>query len=143
MLNHNIAAKALLINEQDEVLCLKRRSNDPHSPGTWDFPGGRLNEGEDPFEGLKRECREEVGIDVTVENPLNIHHFTREDGQRITMICFLCRRSDTAQSITLSEEHTEYTWLPPREAKEILHEAFATDVENFVTYFTRDATKWS
>jgi len=31
----------------------------PHKPGTWDIPGGRLELGEDPFLGLKRETHEE------------------------------------------------------------------------------------
>jgi len=134
MLNHNIAAKALLVNENNEILCLKRRPNDVHQPGTWDFPGGRLEEGESPFEGLKRECIEEIQLDIDVQNPLTIHHFTRQDGQKITMICFLCKLTDDEQEVKLSEEHTEYKWLPIDEAKEIIG-PFNQDVDAFEKYF--------
>lgn len=135
MLNHNIAAKGLVINNEGEVLCLKRRPNDAHNPSTWDFPGGRLEEGESPFDGLKRECIEEIGQDIEIVHPVNIHHFTREDGQKITMVCFLCKQSDSEQEVKLSEEHTEYKWLGAAEARDIIHEGFHQDIDNYIKYF--------
>ncbi len=135
MLNHNIAAKALLINKEGEVLCLRRRPDDVHNPSTWDFPGGRLDEGESPFDGLKRECNEEVALDIEIVHPINIHHFTRQDGQHITMMCFLCKVAGSGQEIKLSEEHTEYKWLPAEQARETMHEAFQPDIDNYIKYF--------
>ncbi len=137
MLNHNIAAKALLVNKNGEILCLKRRSDDVHNPGTWDFPGGRLDEGESPFDGLKRECIEEVGLSIEIVHPIHIHHFTRQDGQHITMICFLSELSDASKEVKLSEEHTEYKWLPATEARETIHEAFQPDIDNYIKYFLK------
>jgi 8-oxo-dGTP diphosphatase len=107
-IDFRIAAKAFIIND-GKVLLIKRRSNDVHKPGEWDIPGGRLNMGEDPFVGVKREAHEEVGLAVEPVLPIAINHFTRDDGQAITMIIFGCRISDTA--IKLSEEHTDYQWI--------------------------------
>ena len=42
------AAKAFIIKE-GKLLLIKRRPNDPHKPGAWDIPGGRLELGEDPL----------------------------------------------------------------------------------------------
>ncbi|MBI4433372.1 NUDIX domain-containing protein [Candidatus Uhrbacteria bacterium] len=103
------AAKAFLVHD-GRVLLLRRRPNDVHQPGAWDIPGGRLAPGESPFVGLAREIREEVGIAATVDLPLDVHHFTRQDGQVITMLVFLCHPQST--NIVLSEEHTEYQWVP-------------------------------
>src|SRR5690242_1955170 len=100
MTNFRIAVKAFIIKD-DKLLLLKRRSNDVHKPGDWDIPGGRLELGEDPFLGLKRETKEETGLDITIQRPLDIHHFTRDDGQIITMLIFLCEPG--AGEITLSE----------------------------------------
>lgn len=135
MLNHNIAAKAFIVNDAGEILCIKRRPNDVHNPGAWDLPGGRLEEGESPFEGVQRETREEVSLEVTVHNPLTIHHFTRQDGQLITLIVFLCKQADSGQPVQLSEEHTEYKWLSIDDAYETLHEAFRPDIEAYKKHF--------
>ena len=106
--NFRIAVKSFIVNE-NKLLILKRRPNDVHSPGNWDIPGGRLELGEDPYIGLKRETKEETGLDIEILNPLNVHHFTRDDGQKITMITFLCKLFSN-RNVKLSEEHTEFKW---------------------------------
>jgi ADP-ribose pyrophosphatase YjhB (NUDIX family) len=50
---------------------LTRRAFEPFK-GHWDIPGGFLEEGEDPREGLKRELREETGLEVEPERFLGI-----------------------------------------------------------------------
>lgn len=106
----SLAAKAIIVKDS-AVLFLKRRPNDPHNPGKWDIPGGRLNLGENPFLGLGREIKEETDLEVEIKKPLEIQYFTRDDGQIITLIIFLC--SPKSETITLSEEHTEYKWVKP------------------------------
>jgi len=44
-------------------------ANDP-AAGLWDFPGGRLNEGEGSIDGIKREVREEIGAEITIKGIL-------------------------------------------------------------------------
>lgn len=103
-----IAVKSFIVHD-NKLLLLKRRPNDPHKPNTWDVPGGRLSPGEDPFDGLRREAQEEAALDVEPICPLGVQHFTRDDGQKITMIIFYCKPSTT--NVQLSEEHIEYQWI--------------------------------
>ncbi len=107
-MNFRNAAK-IFLTKGGKVLLLKRRPNDPHKPGTWDIPGGRLEPGESPYDGIAREAKEEIGMEVRAELPLDIHHFTRDDGQVITMMIFLC--SSETEDVSLSEEHTEFSWV--------------------------------
>jgi ADP-ribose pyrophosphatase YjhB (NUDIX family) len=51
------------ILERDGRVLLARRANEPRR-GFWDLPGGFLHETEDPLDGLRREFREETGLDV-------------------------------------------------------------------------------
>ena len=41
-MNHGIAVKSFIINSNNELLLIKRRSNDVHSPGQWDIPGAAV-----------------------------------------------------------------------------------------------------
>ena len=59
MSGSGIAVKAFILNGKGELLLIRREKSDPHNPGTWEVPGGRLGLGENPFEGLS-------GRDLTV-----------------------------------------------------------------------------
>ena len=55
-------ANAVCVDDEGRVL-LSRRGVDP-SKGMWDFPGGFLDEEEHPLEGIRRELKEEAGVEV-------------------------------------------------------------------------------
>jgi ADP-ribose pyrophosphatase YjhB (NUDIX family) len=55
-------AGALVEDEEGRVL-LARRAHEPFK-GRWDIPGGFLEEGEHPLDGLRRELREETGLEI-------------------------------------------------------------------------------
>jgi ADP-ribose pyrophosphatase YjhB (NUDIX family) len=63
------AVQALV--QRDGKLLLGRRGIEP-GRGKWDVPGGFLEEGEEPLEGLRRELREEIGIEVEVGRFLGV-----------------------------------------------------------------------
>ena len=103
-----IAVKSFIV-DNGRLLLLKRRPDDMHKPSSWDIPGGRLRPGENPYDGLRRETREETSLDIEPICPLGVQHFTRDDGQRITMIIFCCRPVEGI--VKLSEEHVEHKWV--------------------------------
>jgi 8-oxo-dGTP diphosphatase len=111
-----IAVKAYIV-ARGRLFIVKRIPDDVHYAGKWDIPGGRLAEGEDPFDGLKRETREETGLEVEILLPIDVQHFTRDDGQKITMIIFLCR--PLTDKVALSKEHTEYRWADIKDGSTI------------------------
>jgi len=133
MVDFSIAVKGFVVNDKGELLLIKRRDNDIHKPSEWEIPGGRLDAGEDPFEGLKRETKEETGLDIEILNPLKIHHFTRDDGQKITMIVFVCK--PVSDEINLSEEHTAYEWLNLDAAYEKIVDDFKDEITVYNKFF--------
>lgn len=66
----------VLIKKGDTFLFLKYPEFDQKKRGHFDLPGGRLNVDEEPTEGLKREVREEIGVDVILHSILSTGVFT-------------------------------------------------------------------
>lgn len=60
---------AAVIRRDDEFL-ITRRYADAHLGGLWEFPGGKVEEGEELTAALTREIEEEIGIDIEVGGEL-------------------------------------------------------------------------
>ena len=86
-MDFRIAVKAFIVQD-DKLLLIQRPNKAVHKPGIWDIPGGRLEPGESPYLGLKREAKEEIDSEIEILIPLDVHHFVRDDGQQITMLIF-------------------------------------------------------
>ena len=67
-------AAGVLADARGEIL-VARRFEDAHQGGLWEFPGGKLESGEDAPTGLARELAEEIGITLESARPLiRVHH---------------------------------------------------------------------
>lgn len=62
-------AVAVIVNDCGEVL-IARRAEHQHQGGLWEFPGGKVEDGETVLQALQREIREEVALDVLAAEPL-------------------------------------------------------------------------
>lgn len=56
-------------------MLLSQRKPGTHLAGAWEFPGGKVEPGEDPREALVRELREEVGIEAVVTEVVDVTFF--------------------------------------------------------------------
>ena len=69
-------AAAVIYDDHGRILLTKRGEN-THQGGLWEFPGGKLETGESVAQGLRRELKEELGIELLQHRPLikNLHHY--------------------------------------------------------------------
>ena len=80
-----IVAAGVVI-ERGRVL-LSQRKPGTHLAGAWELPGGKVLAGEDPRDALRRELREELGIDVTVGEVVDVT-FHRYGHDRPVLLLF-------------------------------------------------------
>lgn len=100
-----------LIERDAQVLLLKRALSKAEAPGLWETGSGRVEQGESPVQAVRREAREETGLDVEVLDPLDAFHFYRGPTREETIaITFHCRAR--AGSVVLSSEHDDARWVP-------------------------------
>ena len=85
-----ITVVAAVIRDDEGRVLLTQRPAGRHMGGLWEFPGGKIDDGEAPGEALVRELHEELGIEIVVENPLTfaVHE---EPGLRILLLFFDAR----------------------------------------------------
>lgn len=116
MTKFKIAAHGI-IRKDDKILATRRSDINDYKPLFWDFPGGKIEAGETAEEGLRREIREETGLEVKVNGVEYV--FTNLEGlpeQQHFQLVYGCEY--TKGEIVLNpEEHDEYQWLTIDELK--------------------------
>ncbi|MCD4740796.1 NUDIX domain-containing protein [archaeon] len=121
-----VVPQKAVIRENNKYLILKRAPDAHVYPGYWDFPGGRLDQGEEPKKGLEREVFEETSLKIKVKNPLFVFYEMLK--KPTVFIVHDCER--LSGELTLSEEHTEYKWATQEEILEM-------KIENFLNAFLK------
>ena len=113
-----VSVKAIIANDAGDVLLLKRAHDDPHRPGEWEVPGGRLEHGETETDGLRRQVREETDLRIDIGSRLIERSYQRDDGQWVRMVTFACRIAGPP-NVTLTQEHCGHQWAALDEARRI------------------------
>lgn len=80
-------------------------------PGTWEFPGGKIEPGETEQESLVREIREELGATVQVGKHIVTTSYAYDFGTVNLSTYF----SELVDSVPTAGEHSELRWLKPCE----------------------------
>ncbi|MFO0792771.1 MAG: (deoxy)nucleoside triphosphate pyrophosphohydrolase [Candidatus Brocadiaceae bacterium] len=106
----HIQVACAIIEKEGKVLSAQR-SKSMSLPLKWEFPGGKINNGESLIECLKRELQEELGIEAAIGHLLPpVTH--RYQTFLVTLHPFICKI--IAGEITL-HEHIALAWLTPQE----------------------------
>lgn len=112
----------------NKVLILKRALKTNFGGGNWEFPGGKLEFGEELTEGLKREIMEETGLTVKIKKILYATSFRIQENKQVIIINYLCQ-SDT-NKVELSDEHTEYMWADKKDLLIYLDKRILKDMKD-------------
>ena len=112
------------IYKDNKVFVAKRSPTETSFPNKFELPGGHIDFGETLQEGLIREIKEEIGIDIRVEDPFYAFTYLTKNGTNQSVeIVFFTTMIDHEQKITvIPEDHTEYRWVDEKEAEEIFEQ---------------------
>jgi 8-oxo-dGTP diphosphatase len=99
---------AIIRNEDNEVLIVQRGEKSDH-PFKWEFPGGKIEEGESEEESIIREVGEELALDIVIREKMEVVEY--DYGKKLVrLIPFIC---DTLEDVPLLSEHMAYKWILP------------------------------
>ena len=100
---------------KDEKILLTRRKKGKSLEGYWEFPGGKVEEGETDKSALERELNEELGLSVT-----EITYFSENKHEyetfSIHLIAFKCNAYDNPKILV---DHDKFEWLSSKEIKKL------------------------
>lgn len=112
-MDKGLIVHALIMNAERNVLLIKRSETEDVLPGVWDIPGGTLEDGEDPKEGVLREVKEETNLEV---KNLRLFHYTSsvDYGKNEQFVRLIFTGECASSDIRLNpEDHDEYRWVLP------------------------------
>ena len=100
-----IEVVAAIIRKGDKIFATQRGYGEWKD--WWEFPGGKMEAGETPEEALKREIREELSTEISVDEFLCTVDYDYPQFH-LTMLCYLC--SLVTEALHLNE-HEAAKWL--------------------------------
>lgn len=106
------AVAGLIINQEGQILCTQRgASKYDYISYKWEFPGGKIEEGEIDQQALKRELQEELEIEVNVlEKFFQVEHSYNDF--HLSMPVYKCELLTSALKLNV---HENIKWLKPEQ----------------------------
>jgi 8-oxo-dGTP diphosphatase len=107
-----ISVRMMIQDTSGNYLLVRRSINNKSNVGKWEFPGGKIEPGEEFYNALLREIKEETGLTVNVEHIVGV---TESETSTLRIATLIFEGTKQAGQICISEEHDTYTWVKPQE----------------------------
>ncbi len=105
---------ACIIYRNNRIL-IARRLPKGEMGGRWEFPGGKIDEGEGAQDAVEREMREEFGVDATIGEKIGACTFVH-GGKTCSVEAYAVSLAHDGLTIPFTlTEHTAYEWVLPNE----------------------------
>ena len=122
-----VCSGALIYAKSTRRFLLLQKARGKHA-GTWGLVGGTNLSGENPWQGLQREIREEIGSIPTIIKTIPLETFVSNDNV-FNFHTYLCVVQDEFLPV-LSNEHVAYAWANIDYAPKPLHQGLRNSFSN-------------
>jgi 8-oxo-dGTP diphosphatase len=126
-----LAVKAVIFDDQQRCLLVRRSAFNHAFVGCWEWPGGKVDEGEDFATAVLRETREETGLEAQIIGLAGATQFEMPAAS-VIMLCLEARM--TGGTLRLSEEHDDLAWAPLAEFQKY---TFSPGVDAFMLDYAK------
>jgi 8-oxo-dGTP diphosphatase len=103
-------AAGILVHDGRILICQRKRTG--AFPLQWEFPGGKLETGEDAQACLERELREELAIEVEIGPEVSAFQYTYPNGFQVNLVFF---RVNAYTGEMANRAFEQIIWVEPRE----------------------------
>lgn len=122
-----IIVKSIIFNKaHSRILLIQRSNTDDIGADSWENAGGNVECGETPEQAMKREIREETGIEEILIKRIAYVTLVNSDDPYL-IIAYLCESQ--TENVALSDEHQAFVWADQRECIHMLPEEIIGDFE--------------
>ncbi len=112
-----VGVGALIVDGAGRLFLARRGPEAKNERGLWEVPGGSVEFGERLADALKREMREEYGIEIEVGELLDVvDHILPDEGQHWVSPTYICRIAAGEPRIQEPEKCAEIGWFEPQAA---------------------------
>jgi len=122
-----VCSGALFYAKSTKRILLLQKSSGKHQ-GTWSLVGGTTQESENPWQGLNREIKEEIGFDPEIIKSIPLETFVSNDNV-FNFHTYLCVVKNEFMPI-LSKEHCGYSWTNIDFTPKPLHQGLKNSLSN-------------
>ena len=110
---HSSPAVSVFLTDADRRVLLARRAREPDA-GLWDTLGGFLEEGEHPLDALRREVREESGLEVEPRGFVGAFMDTYGGGpDAVVVLNLVWEATASGGDAVPADDVSELRWFPP------------------------------
>jgi 8-oxo-dGTP diphosphatase len=132
-----ITACALIHHTFDGVIKVflpKRADTKKFLPSVYEIPGGHIDFGENIVDGLKREVREELNVDINVGDPFYVFDYKNEiKGSHSIEVVYFATLVGSPENITLNpEDHSGFEWVGESELEKVKTASKDSDDPEFI-----------
>ncbi len=106
-----VGCGAIILNDKDEVLLLKRGAGARNGQGLWARPGGVVEFGETAEAAVIREVKEETGLEIRVVQQLRFSELVEEGGTHWISLGFLARVVFGVAENVEPDKHDDIQWF--------------------------------